>query len=52
MGDFQITMVPESDNKFFARDRDLQFEFVIEQTKVTKVRIYEGGKVVDELRRL
>ncbi len=52
MGDFQITMVPESDNKFFAKDRDLQFEFVIEQTKVTKVRIYEGGKVVDELKRL
>lgn len=52
MGDFQITMVPESDTKFFAKDRDLQFEFVIEQSKVTIVRIYERGKVVDELKRL
>jgi hypothetical protein len=52
MGDFQIVMVPESNTKFFAKDRDLQVGFVVEESKVKKMLIYEKGNVVDELNRL
>lgn len=51
MGNAPIVMVPESKNSFFVKDRDLQFDFVIEQSKVRKLVVYEKGKVVEELAR-
>ena len=49
MGNFELVLVPEAKTKFFARDRDLQVEFVVEQNQVKKLLVYEKGKIVDEL---
>lgn len=51
MGNFHIQMIPESKTKFFARDRDLQIDFVMHENKVKKMVVYERGKIVDELAR-
>jgi hypothetical protein len=49
MGNFQIQLVPESKTKFFARDRDLQIGFVLQENEVNNLVVYERGNVVDEL---
>jgi Domain of unknown function (DUF4440) len=49
MGNFQIQMIPESKMKFFARDRDLQIDFVLQEDKAKRLLVYEKGNVVDEL---
>jgi hypothetical protein len=49
---FQIEIFPESPTNFFAKDRDLQIEFVRTNGRVAKVLIYEKGVVVDELKRM
>lgn len=49
MGNFQIQMAPESKTKFFARDRDLQIGFVLQENKIKNLVVYERGNVVDEL---
>jgi hypothetical protein len=42
----------ESKNKFFVKDRDLEFEFMTsEKNKVYKIIVIENGTVVDELLR-
>jgi hypothetical protein len=51
MGDFQVVMVPESSTTFFVKERDLQFDFILEGIKVKKLLVYEKGNVVDELSR-
>jgi len=48
---FQITIYPETQNKFFAKDRDLQFEFLLDKDKKMKVVVYEKGNVVEEINR-
>jgi hypothetical protein len=50
-GDFNMVLYPESPTRFFAKERDLQFEFVTEKNSVTKMVVYEGGKKVDEAKR-
>ncbi len=49
-GDKKFLLHPESENVFFAADRDLTFEFVKEGTKVSKIVIREHGAVVEEAR--
>jgi uncharacterized protein YneR len=51
-GNFQITIYPESENKFFMKERDLQFEFVKEKNEVVKMLVHEFGSVVEEAKRL
>ncbi len=48
MGTFELVFVPEGKTKFFAKDRDLQIDFVLEENKVKKLVVYEKGKIVDE----
>lgn len=43
-------LFPETDNRFFVKDRDLTFEFISEKGKITGMLIREDGKVVDESR--
>jgi hypothetical protein len=50
-GDFKVVLYPASESTFFAKDQDLQFEFVKENKKFTKVIITEKGKVTDECKR-
>ena len=49
MGNFQIQMIPESETKFFARDRDLEIRFELRNNLAEKLLVFEKGKVVDEL---
>ena len=49
MGNFELVLIPEDKNKFFAKDRDLQVEFVADGNEVKKLLVYEKGKVIDEL---
>jgi len=48
---FQIAIYPETQNKFFAKERDLQFEFLQDKEKKMKLVVYEKGTVVEELKR-
>jgi Domain of unknown function (DUF3471) len=47
-GDKKFVLHPESENVFFATDRDLTFEFVKAGTKVSKIVVREHGAVVEE----
>ena len=49
-GDKTFLLHPESENVFFAADRDLTFEFVKEGAKVSRIVIREHGAVVEEAR--
>jgi hypothetical protein len=46
--DQQLVLYPESNNTFFVKERDVQFEFITEKEKVTKVLIHENGTPVDQ----
>jgi hypothetical protein len=48
IGDKKLLLHPESENVFFAADRDLTFEFVKEGTKVSKIVVREHSAVVEE----
>jgi activator of HSP90 ATPase len=52
MGDFQVIMVPESSSTFFVKERNLNFDFILDGSKVKKLLVYENGNVVDELSKL
>jgi hypothetical protein len=53
VGKSQTTLYAESENKFFLKERDLQFEFVRgEKDKVVKVNVYENGEFVEEAKRI
>lgn len=47
----QLTIYPETENKFFAKDRDLQFEFLYDHDKKMKLIVYEKGNAVEEINR-
>lgn len=47
----QLTVYPETQNKFFAKDRDLEFEFLYDKEKKMKMVVYEKGNVVEEVTR-
>lgn len=51
-GNFQPLLYAESANMFFVKERDLQFEFIKENNKVTKMIVHENGNVVDEAIRI
>ena len=44
-----LEIYPESETKFFAKERDLQFEFVTSNRRETKLIVYEKGNRVDEM---
>ena len=48
---FQIAVYPETQNKFFAKERDLQFEFLQDQEKRMKLVVYENGNIAEEINR-
>ena len=47
-GDKKFLLHPESENVFFAPDRDLTFEFVKAGTRISKIVIREHNAVVEE----
>lgn len=49
MGSFEIVLIPRDKTKFFAKDRDLEIDFVVQEDKVKKLVVYEKGNIVDEL---
>jgi hypothetical protein len=51
-GDFQIVLYPEKENVFFAKEKDLVFQFDLNGKKPATVSVIEKGKVVDECKRL
>lgn len=51
-GDQKFELYPESDNKFFVKDRDLVFEFAKgSDGKIAKMIVWENGKSVEEAMR-
>ncbi|HEY8936799.1 MAG TPA: DUF4440 domain-containing protein [Cyclobacteriaceae bacterium] len=48
----QLVVYAESQNKFFAKDRDLQFEFIGDKKKIVKMVVYEKGNVIEEAKRI
>jgi hypothetical protein len=48
-GNFTETLRAESPNKFFVKDKNLQFEFNKLSDGKVKITVYENGNVVDEL---
>jgi len=50
-GDKKFVLHPESENVFFAADRDLTFEFVKTGTEVSKIVVREHGAIVEEASR-
>jgi len=52
-GQMQLALLPESKTKFFHKQSSLSFEFVANEAgKVTKVIVREGGKIVEEAKRV
>jgi hypothetical protein len=49
-GNSRFILFPETDNRFFVKERDLTFEFISEKGKVTGIVIRENGEVVEEAR--
>jgi Domain of unknown function (DUF3471) len=47
-GDKALTVYPEAETLFFAKDRDLTFEFVRGAGGKLTMRVREGGTVVEE----
>jgi len=43
-----LVLYPETPNKFFAKERDLIFEFIKEKNKVIKMNVYENGNLLEE----
>ena len=51
-GTLSVTLLPMTENRFFARERDLQFEFHFEgHGRASRVAVYEHGAQVAEGRR-
>ena len=49
-GEFKVNLHPETENLFFVKDRNLQFEFVIdEKTELLKILVQESGEIVEEI---
>lgn len=44
----KTTLYAETERMFFMKERDLQFEFVVTNEKVTKMLVHEHGNKVDE----
>ena len=52
-GKMELTLLPESNTTFFHEQSSLSFEFVSDIAgKVTKVIVREGGKIVEEAKRM
>lgn len=50
---FQANIFPETENTFFLKDRDVQFEFVKDdKDKVLKMMVRENGEIVEEARKI
>jgi len=47
----QLIVYAESQNKFFAKERDLQFEFISDKGKTMKLVVYEKGEMVEEAKK-
>lgn len=43
-----MIIYPETQNKFFRKEKDLVFEFIKEKNKVTKMKVYENGNLIEE----
>lgn len=50
-GNSKFILYPETNNRFFVKERDLIFEFVAGSGRFSKLIIRENGKTVDELTR-
>lgn len=47
-GNRKFYLFPETDNRFFVKERDLTFEFLMEKGKAAKMIIRENGEVIEE----
>lgn len=43
-----LVLYPETQNKFFVKEKDLVFEFVKEKNKVVIMNVYENGNILEE----
>ena len=43
-----LILYPETQNKFFAKERDLVFEFIKEKNRIIKMNVYENGNLLEE----
>jgi hypothetical protein len=50
--DFKLILYAQVENLFFAKERDLQFEFIREGNKISKMIVHEKGNVVEEAPRM
>lgn len=49
IGEKKFILYPETENRFFSKERDLVFEFITDAQKLPlKMLVYEHGKVVEE----
>lgn len=43
-----LILYPESQNRFFVKERDLVFELIKEKNKIIKMNVYENGNLLEE----
>lgn len=43
-----LIIYPETENKFFSKEKDLVFEFIKEKIKIKKMKVYENGNLLEE----
>ena len=43
-----FTLYPEAENRFFLKDRDVNFEFVRNENTILKMVVRENGQVVED----
>jgi hypothetical protein len=50
IGEKKFTIYPETEHRFFSKERDLVFEFVTDaKERPLKILVYERGKMVEEV---
>ncbi|WP_345989802.1 nuclear transport factor 2 family protein [Chryseobacterium sp. Chry.R1] len=48
VGGKTLLLYPETENRFFTKEKDLVFEFVKEKNKIIKMNVYENGNLIEE----
>jgi hypothetical protein len=52
VGEKEYQLLPETNNRFFVKDRDLTFEFVTNEKKKHFLIVRENGQIVEEIEKL
>jgi hypothetical protein len=51
-GELKAPLFPMSENQFFLKERDIEFEFIKDQHKVLKMIVREKGVIVEEAQKM